>query len=311
MSVMTIIPTTSERKNHAAIACARYNKENGSVVVVDQGGGAVLDGYVEDLTWIRTKHDNLLEQIRTGVDLALERGHEYVTLLDDDVPCLSLIEPSGNKYRIRSSKDSDDPDWRGALTEECLEFIDDNIEDWFPGDRSMLIISSRLFFPKENEEIPHVKPYGLDAFPCVFNDHVIWRTDRLDEVLRAFEALGVLNYSAGVDKAGAIINNCLGYTVGRLMWVRATKYDISGNENSTIYDFGETPMDLRNLHRNTEDAKSLRKIAPLVEKEGLSYYAKITKNGTLNSFQRTTTGETLEDTISNYLRRAEMKLLVG
>src|SRR5690606_20530106 len=139
---------------------------------------------------------------------------------------------------IRSKKNvPDETDWRGALTDESLRFIDEHIDDWFPGDQSMLVISSRLFFPKPNEVIPHFTPLGIDRFPSVFNDHVVWKTDALDRVLTVFEDLGVLNYSAGVDKAGALINNILGYTVGRLQWIRATKFDITGNEDSTIYDF--------------------------------------------------------------------------
>ncbi len=200
-------------------------------------------------------------------------------------------------------------DWRQVLTEEALFFIDENVDDWFDDERSMLVISSRLFFPKPGAEIPHVTPLGLGAFPSVFNDHVVWRTDRLDEVLQAFEGLGCLNYSAGVDKAGAIVNNLLGYTVGRLQWVRATKQDISGNEDSTIYDFGDIPNGLRNLHRNMEDAKSLRKVAPLAEKMGIAYRAKITKNGTLNSFVRTEDAISFDGMIDEYLRNAETKLL--
>lgn len=312
MSVMTLISTTSERKNHAALACARYNQERDSIVVVDQGGGEVLDGYQEDITWVRTKHDNLLAQIRTGCDLAMMRGDDYMVLLDDDVTYLTPIEPSGNSYRIRSKKNvPDDKDWRAALTYESLSFIDENVEDWFGEQESMsmLVVSSRLFFPKENEEIPHFTPLGINRFPSVFNDHVVWKTERLDEVLQVFDDLGVLNYSAGVDKAGALINNILGYTVGRLQWIRATKFDITGNDDSTIYDFGDIPADQRNVHRNQEDAKALRKLRPFVEKSGLSFKASITRNGSLNSFSRTE-GVSLDQMIEDYVRGSELKALL-
>ena len=310
MSVLTVISTTSQRKNHAALACARFNKENGSVVVLDQGGGQVLDGYVEGSTWIRTQHDNLLAQLRTGCDLALVRGDDHMVLLDDDITYLTPIEPSGNTYRIRSKKNvPDEDDWRGALTEESLEFIDDNVDGWFPDNQSMLVVSSRLFFPKPNEEIPHFTPLGIDRFPSVFNDHVVWKTKVLDEVLGVFEDLGVLNYSAGVDKAGALINNILGYTVGRLQWIRATKFDITGNDDSTIYDFGEIPVDQRNVHRNQEDAKALRKLRPFIEESGLSFKASITRNGSLNSFTRTS-GVSLDQMIDDYVRGSELKALL-
>jgi len=310
MSVLTVISTTSQRKNHAAIACARYNKEHGSVVVLDQGGGTVLDGYAEGDTWVRTKHDNLLAQLRTGCDLALLDGHDYTVLLDDDVTYLTPIEPSGNSYRIRSKKNvPDDPDWRGALTNESLRFIDDNVETWFPGDQSMLVVSSRLFFPKPNEEVPHFTPLTIERFPSVFNDHVVWKTAVLDEVLSVFDALGVLNYSAGVDKAGALINNILGHTVGRLQWIRATKWDITGNDDSTIYDFEDIPVDQRNVYRNQEDAKALFKLRPFVEESGLSFKASITKNGSLNSFTRTR-GVSLDQMVEDYVRGSEMKALI-
>lgn len=309
MSVLTVISTTSQRKNYAAFACARYSRHTPSIVVLDQGRGEILDGYVEGDTWIQTKNTDLLNQLRDGCDLALKRGDEFMVLLDDDVTYLTMIEPTDVSYRIKSRKNVPSGDWRQVLTEEALFFIDENVDDWFEDERSMLVISSRLFFPKPGQEIPHVTPLGLGAFPSVFNDHVVWRTDRLDEVLSAFEELGCLNYSAGVDKAGAIVNNLLGYTVGRLQWVRATKQDISGNEDSTIYDFGDTPVELRNLHRNMEDAKSLRKVAPLAEKKGISYVAKITKNGTLNSFARTDEAISFDSMINRYLRQAELKLL--
>jgi hypothetical protein len=310
MSVLTVISTTSQRKNHAALACARYNKIHGSVVVVDQGGGEVLDGYEEGVTWVRTQHDNLLAQLRTGCDLAIIEGCDHMVLLDDDVTYLTPIEPSGNSYRIRSKKNvPDDPDWRGALTYESLSSIEEYAFEWFPGDQSMLVISSRLFFPKPNEVVPDVTPLTIDRFPSVFNDHVVWRTDRLDEVLRAFDKLGVLNYSAGVDKAGALINNILGYTVGRLQLIRATKWDITGNDESTIYDFGDIPVDQRNVYRNQEDAKALRKLRPLVEESGLSFKASITKNGSLNSFSRTT-GVSLDQMINDYIRNSELKALL-
>lgn len=310
MSVLTVISTTSQRKNHAAIACARFNKDYGSVVVVDQGRVDPLPGYDLGETWVHTNHDNLLAQLRTGCDLALLRGDDHMVLLDDDVTYLTPIEPSGNSYRIRSKKNvPGDPDWRGALTYESLFLIDENVDDWFPGDRSMLVISSRLFFPKPNEEIPHVTPLNLNRFPSVFNDHVVWRTEVLDQVLKVFEDLGVLNYSAGVDKAGAMINNILGYTVGRLQWVRATKFDITGNDDSTIYDFGDLPEHERNIHRNQEDAKALRKLRPFVEASGLSFKASITKNGSLNSFTRTT-GVSLDQMIDDYVRGSELKALL-
>lgn len=309
MSVLTVISTTSQRKNYAALACARYSRHTPTVVVLDQGKGEILDGYVEGDTWIRNKNTDLLNQLRDGCDLALERGDEYMVLLDDDVTYLTMIEPTDVSYRIKSKKNVANGDWRQVLTEEALFFIDENVDDWFEDERSMLVVSSRLFFPKPGVEIPHVTPLGLGAFPSVFNDHVVWRTDRLHEVLTAFEELGCLNYSAGVDKAGAIVNNLLGYTVGRLQWVRATKQDISGNEDSTIYDFGEIPNGLRNLHRNMEDAKSLRKVAPLAEKMGIAYRAKITKNGTLNSFVRTEDAVSFDGMIDEYLRNAETKLL--
>jgi hypothetical protein len=310
MSVLTVISTTSQRKNHAAIACARYNREFGSVVVLDQGGGEVLDGYVEGSTWIRTKHDNLLAQLRTGCDLALTRGDDHMVLLDDDITYLTPIEPTENTYRIRSKKNvPNETDWRGALTEESLTFIDDNVDGWFPDTQSMLVVSSRLFFPKPNEEIPHYTPLTLDRFPSVFNDHVVWKTKVLDEVLGVFEDLGVLNYSAGVDKAGALINNILGYTVGRLQWIRATKFDITGNDDSTIYDFGDIPLDQRNVHRNQEDAKALFKLRPFIEESGLSFKASITRNGSLNSFTRTT-GVSLDKMVDDYVRGSELKALL-
>jgi hypothetical protein len=138
---------------------------------------------------------------------------------------------------------------------------------------------------------------------------VVWRTEVLDKVLNVFESLGVLNYSAGVDKAGAMINNILGYTVGRLQWVRATKFDITGNDDSTIYDFGDLPEHERNIHRNQEDAKALRKLRPFVEDSGLSFKASITKNGSLNSFTRTT-GVSLDQMIDDYVRGSELKALL-
>lgn len=309
MSVLTVISTTSQRKNFAALACSRYSRHTPSVVVLDQGKGQILDGYVEGETWIRNKNTDLLNQLRDGCDLALARGDEFMVLLDDDVTYLTLIEPTDVSYRIKSRKNvTNGGDWRQVLTEEALFFIDENVDDWFDDERSMLVISSRLFFPKAGAEISHVTPLGLEAFPSVFNDHVVWRTDRLDEVLKEFAWLKCLDYSAGVDKAGAIVNNLLGYTVGRLQWVRATKQDISGNEDSTIYDFGDIPVEQRNLHRNMEDAKSLRKVAPLAEAKGISYRAKITKNGTLNSFVRVQDG-TFDGMINDYLRAAETKLL--
>lgn len=311
MSALTVISTTSQRKNHAALACARYSEISaGSVVVLDQGGGEVLDGYEEGISWIRTKNDNLLAQLRTGCNLALGLGYEYMVLLDDDITYLTPIEPSGNSYRIRSKKNvPHEEDWRGALTTESLCFIEDNVESWFPDNQSMLVVSSRLFFPKPNEEIPHFTPLGLDRFPSVFNDHVVWKTEVLDKVLTVFEDLGVLNYSAGVDKAGALINNILGYTVGRLQWIRATKFDITGNDDSTIYDFGDIPVDQRNVHRNQEDAKALFKLRPFVEESGLCFKASITKNGSLNSFTRVQTGS-LDQMVNDYVRGSEMKALL-
>jgi|KBSMisStandDraft_5_1062788.scaffolds.fasta_scaffold08390_7 hypothetical protein len=310
MSALTIISTTSQRKNHAAIACARYNADHNSVVVLDQGGGTVLEGYEEGQSWIRTKHDNLLAQLRTGCDLAIIDEYDYVVLLDDDVTYLTPIEPSGNSYRIRSKKNvPDDPDWRGALTYESLSFIDEHVDTWFPDSQSMLVVSSRLFFPKPNEVVPHFTPLGIERFPSVFNDHVVWKTSVLDEVLRVFDDLGVLNYSAGVDKAGALVNNILGYTVGRLQWIRATKFDITGNDDSTIYDFGNIPVDQRNVYRNQEDAKALFKLRPFIEESGLSFKASITKNGSLNSFTRTT-GVSLDKMVADYVRGSEMKALI-
>jgi hypothetical protein len=310
MSVLTVISTTSQRKNHAAIACARYNKDHGSVVVLDQGGGTVLDGYEEGITWIRTKHDNLLAQLRTGCDLALLNGDDHIVLLDDDITYLTPIEPSGNTHRIRSRKNvPDDVDWRGALTAESLSFIDDNVATWFPGNQSMLVVSSRLFFPKENEAIPHFTPLTIGRFPSVFNDHVVWKTSVLNEVLGVFEDFGVLNYSAGVDKAGALINNILGYTVGRLQWIRATKWDITGNDDSTIYDFDDIPLDQRNVYRNQEDAKALFKLRTFIEASGLSFKASITRNGSLNSFTRTT-GVSLDKMVDDYVRGSELKALI-
>ena len=108
MSVLKVIPTTSERKNHAALTCARYNAEQGSVVVLDQGEGEVLDGYEMGETWVRTKHDNLLAQLRTGCDLALMRGDDHMVLLDDDVTYLTPLEETENSYRIRSKKNVPD-----------------------------------------------------------------------------------------------------------------------------------------------------------------------------------------------------------
>lgn len=308
--MLTVISTTSQRKNHAAIACARYNKARKSVVVLDQGGGQVLEGYEEGFTWVRTSNTDLLSQLRTGCDLALLHGDDHMVLLDDDVTYLTPIEPTDNSYRIRSKKNvPDEENWRGALTEESLIFIDDNVKSWLQGDQSMLVISSRLFFPKPDEKIEHTTPLTLNRFPSVFNDHVVWRTSHLDEVLRAFDELGVLNYSAGVDKAGALINNMLGYTVGRLQWIRATKFDITGNEDSTIYDFEDVPLDQRNVYRNQKDAQSLRKLQPLVEKSGLSFKASITKNGSLNSFTRTE-GISLDEMIEAYIRGSEIKALI-
>lgn len=310
MSVLTVISTTSQRKNHAALACARYNREARSVMVLDQGGGDVLDGYEEGDTWIRTKHDNLLAQLRTGCDLALMRGDDHMVLLDDDITYLTPIEPVENTYRIRSKKNvPDEEDWRGALTAESLRIIDFNVDDWFPDNQSMLVVSSRLFFPKPNEEIPYFTPLTIERFPSVFNDHVVWRTEVLDEVLKVFEDLGVLNYSAGVDKAGALINNVLGYTVGRLQWIRATKFDITGNDDSTIYDFADLPLDQRNVYRNQEDAKALFKLRPFIEESGLSFKASITKNGSLNSFTRTQ-GVSLDQMVSDYIRGSELKALL-
>jgi len=137
----------------------------------------------------------------------------------------------------------------------------------------------------------------------------VWKTSALDEVLRVFETLGVLNYSAGVDKAGALVNNILGYTVGRLQWIRATKFDITGNDDSTIYDFGNIPVDQRNVYRNQEDAKALFKLRPFIEESGLSFKASITKNGSLNSFTRTT-GVSLDKMVADYVRGSEMKALI-
>lgn len=310
-NVLKVISTTSERKNHAAIACARYNKVENSVVVLDQGGGDVLDGYQEGQSWIRTPHDNLLAQLRTGCDLALLEGYEYMVLLDDDITYLTTIEPTDEAYRIRSKKNvTDTDDWRGALTEEALLLIDKHAHEWFPDNQSMLVISSRLFFPKKGEEIPHVTPLGIDRFPSVFNDHVVWKTEVLDRVLNVFDELGVLNYSAGVDKAGALINNILGYTVGRLQWVRATKFDITGNEGSTIYDFGDLNPDQRNVYRNQEDAKALRKLRPFFEASGLSFTASVTKNGSLNSFSRSKDKVTLDEMIEGYIQKSELKALI-
>ena len=173
----------------------------------------------------------------------------------------------------------------------------------------MLVVSSRLFFPKPNEAVPHFTPLTIERFPSVFNDHVVWKTSVLDEVLRVFETLGVLNYSAGVDKAGALVNNILGHTVGRLQWVRATKFDITGNDDSTIYDFGDIPVDQRNVYRNQEDAKALFKLRPFIEESGLSFKASITRNGSLNSFTRTT-GVSLDKMVDDYVRGSEMKALL-
>lgn len=281
------------------------------MIVVDQGGGTVLDGYEEGSTWVRTKHDNLMAQLRTGCDLALMNGDEFMVLLDDDITYLTTLEESRDTYRIRSKKNvPDDPDWRGALTEEGLEFIDNNVSEFFKDEScSMLVISSRLFFPKANEEVPPVTYLSLNRFPSVFNDHVVWRTSALDRILDVFENFGVLNYSAGVDKAGALVNNIMGYTVGRLQWVRATKSDITGNEGSTIYDFGDLPMDDRNVFRNQEDAKSLRKLRRFIEESGISYSASITRNGSLNSFSRTT-GVSLDEMIEDYIRKSELKSLL-
>ena len=119
MSVLKVISTTSQRKNFAALACARYNRHTPTVVVLDQGGGQVLDGYVEGETWIRNKNTNLLAQLRDGCDLALARGDEFMVLLDDDITYLTLIEETEESYRIKSKKNVRNGDWQQVLTVEA------------------------------------------------------------------------------------------------------------------------------------------------------------------------------------------------
>ena len=306
MSLMIGIPTVSKRKNWAATACSSYAKEHNCVIVADQGQGEVLDGYEEGSSWVRTSHDNLLAQIRTLCDLAKMEGATYLCLLDDDVTYLAPLAEDDGSYRIKSKADvSGEGNWHTEITHQALDFIAENVESFFEDEnRSMVQIATRLFFPKPGREVPYVTPRGLDRFPTVFNDHVIWRVDRLDEVLQVFADLGVLNYSAGVDKSAALVNNILGYTVGKMEWVRATKRDITGNGDSTIYDFGDMSETDRNLHRNTEDAKALIKIKPFVDKSGLYYWATLSRAGMLNHFVRTPKKFTLEEMIEDFTQRA-------
>lgn len=305
--MLTIIPTTSERVNYTALAAQWYAEQHGTVVVMDQGQVDPLPGYVLGESWLHTSNDNLMAQLADGVDVALERGAEYVTLLDDDIQFLCMLEERDGKYRIKSSKDALFDEWKQEFTSESLAFIAANLDSMFEDDVSMLVISSRLFFP--DADVPVVTPHPIEKFPSVFNDHVIWRTEALVQVLDTFRELDILNYSAGVDKAGAVVNNFLGHRVGRLQWVRATKKDITGNVDSTIYDFGDTSMDQRNLIRNMEDAKSLRKLKPLLDGTDYHLAARITRNGTLNGFTRKGTF-TLDEMVDSYLAAAELKLLI-
>lgn len=305
--IITVIPTTSQRVNYTALACAGYNRQHGNVFVFDQGDGEVLPGYAEGETWIRTENDNLLAQIDDGARLAMERGAEFVTLLDDDIDYMCLLQERDGKYRIKSSKDAVTDDWKYEFTSESLAFIQQNVASLFEDDMSMLVVSSRLFFPSET--VPYVTPYPIEKFPSVFNDHVIWKTADLIEVLGVFRDLGILNYSAGVDKAGALVNNYLGNRVGRLQWVRATKTDITGNVDSTIYDFGDAEMEHRNLIRNMSDAQSLRKLKPLLDGTDYHLRAKITRNGTLNGFTRAGSMN-LDEMIDAYMKDAGLKLLL-
>ena len=303
------IPTVSKRKNWAAIACATYAEETGNVFVADQGGGDVLDGYDEGETWIYTNHDNLLAQIRTLCDIAIAEGAQYLCLLDDDVTYLAPLAETEGSYRIQSKADvGEGENWHQVITHRSLDFITEHVDEFFEDEqRSMVQIATRLFFPKPGVEVPYVTPKTLKRFPTVFNDHVIWRVDRLDEVLRVFQNLGVLNYSAGVDKSAAMVNNILGYTAGKLEWVRATKRDITGNGDSTIYDFGDMSEADRNLHRNTEDAKALHKISPFIEESGLYFWAALSRGGMLNHFVRTEKKFTLDEMIEDFTARAIAK----
>jgi hypothetical protein len=304
---LTIIPTTSERTNYTALAAAPYSYQHGTVVVLDQNRTNPLPGYTQGRTWIHTKNDNLLGQIDDGAKLAVGRGAEFITLLDDDIEYMCLLEERSGKYRIKSSKDALTDDWKREFMSESLAFIDNEVPALFEDDVSMLVISSRLFFP--SAEVPYVSTYPLARFPSVFNDHVIWRTEDLLRVLEVFRELGRLNYSAGVDKAGAVVNNYLGNRVGRLQWVRATKTDITGNVDSTIYDFGDTEMEQRNLIRNMHDAESLRKLKPLLDGTDYHLKARITRNGTLNGFTRAG-AMSLDEMVDDYLAAAELKLLL-
>ena len=308
MKLMVGIPTVSKRKNWAAIACSSYANETGNVVVVDQGEGEIIDGYHEGETWVRTSHDNLLCQIRTLCDLAIMENAEYLCLLDDDVTYLAPLEEKDGVYRIQSKNDVPDAEnWHTTITHKSLAFIEENVDSFFEEGRSMVQIATRLFFPKPGAEVPFVTPKDLRRFPTVFNDHVIWRVGQLDEVLRVFEDLEVLNYSAGVDKSAALINNILGYTVGKLEWVRATKRDITGNSDSTIYDFSGMDEAEQNLHRNTEDAKALIKIKPFIDDSGLYFWAALSRAGMLNNFVRTPSKFTLEEMIEDFTTRANAK----
>lgn len=306
MTVLVGIPTISKRPNYAAVACASYAQETENVIVVDQGGGEVVEGYKEGTSWIRTKHDNLLAQIRTICTTAILDGFDYVVLLDDDVTYLAPLAEDNGSYRIQSKADVEGADnWHQAITHKSLKFIEENVEAFFEDEsRSMVQIATRLFFPKPGVEVPYVTPRDLKRFPTVFNDHVIWRTECLNEVLSVFENLGVLNYSAGVDKSAALVNNILGYTVGKLEWVRATKRDITGNSDSTIYDFSGMSEEERNLHRNVEDAKALVKIRPFVEESGLYFWASLSRAGMLNHFNRTDKKFTLDEMIEDFTERA-------
>lgn len=305
--MITIIPTTSQRTNYTAQAAQWYAEKHGTVVVMDQGRVDPLPGYTLGDTWVHTSNDNLMAQLADGVELAVERGATYCTLLDDDIQFLCMLEQRDGKYRIKSSKDAVMDDWKKEFTSESLDFIADNLGSMFEPDVSMLVISSRLFFP--DADVPVVTPHPIEKFPSVFNDHVIWRTDALVQLLDTFRELDILNYSAGVDKAGAVVNNFLGHRVGRLQWVRATKKDITGNVDSTIYDFGDTSMDQRNLIRNMEDAKSLRKLKPLLDGTDYHLKARITRNGTLNGFTRGGS-YSLDEMVDSYLAAAELKLLI-
>src|SRR5690606_35115484 len=101
-----------------------------------------------------------------------------------DVTYLAPLEKTEDSYRIQSKADVGDADnWHVAITHRSLDFIEENVDSFFEDEgRSMVQIATRLFFPKPGAEVQVVTPRELRRFPTVFNDHVIWRVDRLDEV---------------------------------------------------------------------------------------------------------------------------------